>query len=254
MLSPERECRLEADAKAALEGRAEPSTRSEPSAGPRSFEARATEAGFRCDVGVVPLCVEGGARAWHRWAVNEQEQQRVIATVVSAFVSDPVERWLWPDAWEYLTHFPAFVAAFGSSAFATDTVWALEDFAAVAVWMPPGAEPDGERIVAVLHDTVPADRHADVFAVLEQMERAHPSFPHWYLPWLAVDPSRQCGGLGSRLLASSLARVDADELPAYLETPNPRTVAFYERHGFAVVDTSQAGACPPIISMLREAH
>jgi ribosomal protein S18 acetylase RimI-like enzyme len=186
--------------------------------------------------------------------VNEQQQQRVIATVVAAFISDPVERWLWPDAREYLTHFPAFVAAFGSSAFATDTARALEDFAAVALWMPPGAEPDGDRIVTVLHDTVSADKHADTFAVLEQMDRVHPAFPHWYLPWLAVDPSRQRGGLGSRLLAGSLARVDADRLPAYLETPNPRTVALYQRHGFAVVGTSQAGACPPIVSMLREAR
>jgi ribosomal protein S18 acetylase RimI-like enzyme len=185
--------------------------------------------------------------------VDELEQQRAIATVVASFVSDPVERWLWPDAREYLTSFPAFVAAFGSSAFAMDTVFVLEDFAAVALWMPPGAGPDGDRIVTVLHDTVPAARHADAFAVLEQMDRLHPTFPHWYLPWLAVDPARQGAGLGGRLLARSLARVDADGLPAYLETPNPRTVAFYERHGFAVVGTSQAGACPPIVSMLRQA-
>jgi ribosomal protein S18 acetylase RimI-like enzyme len=186
--------------------------------------------------------------------VDEQEQQRVIATVVAAFISDPVERWLWSDACTYLSHFPAFVAAFGLSAFVADTVCVLEDFAAVALWMPPGTEPDGDGIAAVLRDTVPADRQADAFAVLEQMDRTHPDAPHWYLPWLAVDPARQGRGLGSRLLACSLARVDADELPAYLETPNPRTVAFYERHGFAVIGTSQAGACPPIISMLRAAN
>jgi ribosomal protein S18 acetylase RimI-like enzyme len=197
---------------------------------------------------------ERGAQAWHRWAVHEQEQRRVIATVVAAFISDPVERWLWPDAWTYLTHFPGFVAAFGSCAFATNTVYAVENFDAVALWIPPGATADGDRIVDVLHDTVPADRQADAFAVLEQMDRAHPSAPHWYLPWLAVDPARQGGGLGSRLLARCLARVDADRLPAYLETPNPRTVAFYERHGFAVIGTSQAGASPPITSMLREAN
>jgi GNAT superfamily N-acetyltransferase len=193
------------------------------------------------------------ARAWHRWAVNQQEQERVIATVVAAFISDPVERWLWREAWRYLTHFPAFVAAFGSAAFAADTVWALEDFAAVALWMPPGTAPDGDRIVTVLRDTVPAEQHGDVFAVLEQMDRAHPRSPHWYLPWLAVDPCRQRAGLGNRLLTRSLARVDADRLPAYLETPNPRTVALYERHGFEVVAVSQAGACPPITSMLRAA-
>src|SRR3954452_11288010 len=103
--------------------------------------------------------------AWF-WGVNQHEQQRVIATVVSAFISDPVERWLWQDAWQYLSHFPAFVAAFGDAAFEADAVWTLDDIAAVALWMPPGMEPDGERIVAVLHDTVPVEQHADTFAVL----------------------------------------------------------------------------------------
>jgi GNAT superfamily N-acetyltransferase len=186
--------------------------------------------------------------------MDEHEQERVIATVVSAFISDPVERWLWREAWQYLTHFPVFVAAFGCAAFAAGAVSTVEDFAAVAMWIPPGTEPDGDRIVTVLRDTVPAEQHADAFAVLTQMDHLHPTNPHWYLPWLAVDPCRQHAGLGSRLLARGLARVDADHLPAYLETPNPRTVPLYERHGFDVVGTSRSGGCPPLTSMLRAAR
>jgi GNAT superfamily N-acetyltransferase len=161
---------------------------------------------------------------------------------------------LWREAWQYLTHFPVFVEAFGSAAFAADTVYTAEDFAAVAMWIPPGVEPDGDRIVTVLRETVPAEQHDDTFAVLEQMDRAHPTSPHWYLPWLAVDPFRQGAGLGGRLLARSLERVDADHLPAYLETPNPRTIPLYERHGFEVVGTWLAGECPPMTSMLRAAR
>jgi GNAT superfamily N-acetyltransferase len=183
--------------------------------------------------------------------VNQDEQERVIATVVSAFVADPVERWLWPAAWQYLTHFPAFVAAFAGAAFASHTVSTLDGFGAVALWIPPGEEPDGDRIVTVLRDTVAAEQHADVFAVLEQMDSAHPKGAHWYLPWLAVDTSRQHAGLGSQLLARGLGLVDGDHLPAFLETPNPRTVPFYTRHGFDVVGVAQAGACPPVTSMLR---
>src|SRR3954465_7326364 len=104
--------------------------------------------------------------------MNEHEQERVIATVVSAFISDPVERWLWREPWQYLTHFPAFVAAFGAAAFAADAVWTLDDFAAVALWIPPGVAPDADRIAAVLRDTVPVEQHADTFAVLEQMDGA----------------------------------------------------------------------------------
>lgn len=161
---------------------------------------------------------------------------------------------MWPEAWQYLSHFPAFVSAFGAAAFRSGTVSALEDFAAVAMWIPPGAEADGERILAVLEGTLPRDRRDDTFAVLEQMERTHPTEPHWYLPWLAVDPARQQAGLGGELLARGLARVDAEHLPAFLETPNPRTLRFYQRHGFEVVGVARAGACPPITSMSRAAR
>jgi GNAT superfamily N-acetyltransferase len=186
--------------------------------------------------------------------VDQHDRERVVATVVAAFIADPVERWLWRDARDYLTHFAAFVAAFGAAAFEADAVSELDDFAAVALWMPPGAEPDGEAVLAVLRETVPVEQHEDTFALIGQMDDLHPTAAHWYLPWLAVDPSRQGAGLGGRLLARSLARVDADHLPAYLETPNPRTVPLYARHGFGVVGTAQAGTCPPITSMLRGAR
>jgi ribosomal protein S18 acetylase RimI-like enzyme len=134
------------------------------------------------------------------------------------------------------------------------SVSAAEDFAAVAVWLPPGAEPDREAIGAVLEETVDPAKHDDLFATSAQMDDAHPRFEHWYLPWLAVRPERQGEGLGGTLLREGLARVDADGLPAYLETPNPRTIPLYERHGFAVTAVARAGGCPPVTCMLRTAR
>ena len=49
------------------------------------------------------------------------DQAKVIGMLVSAFIDDPVERWLWPEPDQYLTSFPAFVAAFGSEAFTRQT-------------------------------------------------------------------------------------------------------------------------------------
>jgi GNAT superfamily N-acetyltransferase len=86
------------------------------------------------------------------------------------------------------------------------------------------------------------------------MDDGHPRFAHWYLPWLGVRAERQGTGLGARLLSEGLTRVDADHIPAFLETPNPRTVPFYERHGFEIVGVAQAGTCPPITLMLRPAR
>jgi len=115
------------------------------------------------------------------------EETNVIGTLVSAFIDDPVERWLWPEAQQYLTHFPAFVAAFGSEAFTRQTVWTLGGFAAVAWWIPPDVQPDEQAIIAVLKQSVSSKKHEDTFRVLGQMDAAHPNEPHWYLPWLGVD-------------------------------------------------------------------
>jgi GNAT superfamily N-acetyltransferase len=181
------------------------------------------------------------------------ERAAAIATVVAAFAADPVERWLWPEEALYESCFPDFVAAFGGQAFEHEGAWELADAGAVALWLSPGVEPDEGAVVAVLTETVPREKHDALFSTLEQMEVAHPTYPHWYLPWLAVRPALQGRGLGGRLLEHCLAVVDADRLPAFLETPNPRTVPLYEKHGFKVTATAQAGNCPPITSMLRPA-
>ena len=186
--------------------------------------------------------------------VGEIEQARALATLVLAFAADPVERWLYPEPEQYLTHFPRFLAAFGGRAFDERTVWRLGEFSAVALWLPPDAEPDGDAITTVLAESVAPQQHDDMFAVLGQMDAAHPTYPHWYLPWFGVDAARQGRGLGSQLMRPCLGLVDESHLPAYLETPNPVTIPFYERLGFEVTGEAQAGSCPPITSMLRAAR
>jgi len=185
--------------------------------------------------------------------VSRDDEAQAIATLVLAFAADPVERWLYPRPRDYLLYFPEFLTAFGGQAFVRETVWQAADHAAVALWLPPGSEPDGEAIVTLLTDTVAAEKHPDVSAVLDQMAAAHPTYPHWYLPWFGVDPAMQGHRLGTSLMTSCLEVVDASHLPAYLETPNPRNIPFYERQGFGIVGRAVAGSCPPITFMLRQA-
>src|SRR5262249_21392664 len=87
-----------------------------------------------------------------------------------------------------------------------------------------------------------------------ERETAPPGSPHWSLPCFAVDIALQGKRLGSQLMEPCLQIVDASPLPAYLETPNPRTISFYERHGFEVTGDAQAGTCPPVTFMLRAAR
>jgi hypothetical protein len=79
------------------------------------------------------------------------DEANVVGTLVSAFVEDPWERWAWPQPQDYFAHFPTFVAAFGGPAFAQQTVWMLPDFAAVAMWMPPGFPHSGADVARSDH-------------------------------------------------------------------------------------------------------
>lgn len=182
------------------------------------------------------------------------DRARVASLQAMAFGRDPVMRWLFPEAHEYLTHFPGFVAAFAGDAITHSTAWIAGEFGGAAMWLPPGEHIDPEPIGAIFEKVLRESIRADVFAVFEQVAECHIEERHWYLPMIGVDPGLQGQGLGSALLAHSLALCDQDSLPAYLESSNPSNVPLYERHGFRVVKTIQVGNSPELIPMLREAR
>jgi len=179
------------------------------------------------------------------------DEDPIIAVVVLAFSADPAARWTWPDPAQYLRHFPSFVSAFGGNAFAHGSAHYVDGYTGAALWLPPEVHPDEEALITLLQRTVPAQLQQDLFTIFEQMGRYHPREPHWYLPLIGVDPSRQGKGFGSALLQHALVTCDRDHLPAYLESTSPQSVPLYTRHGFELLGTIQVGGSPPIFPMLR---
>jgi ribosomal protein S18 acetylase RimI-like enzyme len=175
-----------------------------------------------------------------------------IATLVLAFDADPVIRWLYPRQDRFLRYFPLAAALMGGAAFTAGTADRTEDGSGAALWVPPAAEQDEEALVRLVVDSVDTDRHPVVFAFLELVAEHHPDGPHWYLPFIGVDPVHQGRGIGSALLRSGLDRADGDRLPAYLEASSARNRALYERHGFVVTGEIQTGDSPPLWPMWRE--
>jgi ribosomal protein S18 acetylase RimI-like enzyme len=76
--------------------------------------------------------------------------------------------------------------------------------------------------------------------------------PHYYLFVLGVDPGVQRRGMGSELLRPVLARCDAEQKLAYLETARAENLPFYARHGFRVVHVLDEPGFPKLWLMLRE--
>ena len=178
----------------------------------------------------------------------------VFDTIVAAFADDPVVRWSFPEVHAYRELFPSFARAFAGRAFPEDSAYCTEDFAGAALWLPPGTGPDEEAMAAIVMDTMSETQQSQIFTLMEQMGQYHPHEPHWYLPLIGVQPSKQGNGYGSALLRVSLARSDADGAPAYLEATSERNVPLYERHGFVRLGTIQAGSSPPLVPMLRESR
>jgi GNAT superfamily N-acetyltransferase len=184
--------------------------------------------------------------------IEVAERQRGVATLTLAFAADPIMRWVWPDANRYATYWPRIAEAYGGRAFDQGTAHELDDFAAVALWLPPGVEPDEATFEELIVDSVDDQILPDLNVVLRQMGELQPRSEHWYLPLIGVDPIAQGQGLGSTLLRYGLAMCDDAGLPAYLEATGPRNRVLYERLGFRVVELIQAGSSPPMWAMFRE--
>jgi GNAT superfamily N-acetyltransferase len=186
-----------------------------------------------------------------RSASGEDEQQGVIAVITLAFSSDPMARWTFPDPATYLNVMPQVARAFGGNGFAHRTAHLAGAGAAAAMWLPPGVQPDHERLTALIGEHAPKEQQANMDRVFAQMETYHPSEPCWYLPLIGVDPTCQGRGYGSALLRFALEQCDRDGMPAYLESSNPRNIPLYQRHGFEIIGAIQAGTSPTVVPMLR---
>ncbi len=180
------------------------------------------------------------------------QADRAIATLMLAFAADPMTRWSWPGAEGYLRNMPRLARAFGEKAFALGSADQVDEFAGVALWLPPGVECDAEALSQLVQGTTTPSVLAEADKIFEQMAAFHPREPHWYLPLIGVDPARQGERVGERLMAHALARCDADGKPAYLESSNPRNLSFYRRHGFESLGSIQAGSSPSVVPMLRK--
>jgi len=185
---------------------------------------------------------------------ESSEIDNAMATVMLAFSADPVARWVWPDPADYIRYFPEFIRVFAGRSFSNGTAIVTPDNAGAALWLPPDVSSDEEGLIELIERSVSDEIKRDLYPVIEGMAAFHPDEPHWYLPMIGVDPGKQNRGTGSALMAYSLLQCDADGLPAYLESSNPRNISLYERFGFEQIGTIRHGDSAPLFPMLRKAR
>ena len=209
--------------------------------------------------------------AWRRYGrrVNPGSQPRVATAAdveavseifAGAFFADPVWGWAFPDPQRRLAQHRALWGLFVESAQPHDWVWLSGDGGAAALWIPPGrpelSADDEAKVEPLLTELLGAEQAAIVLETQDRFDASHPrEEPHYYLSLLATRPEQRGRGVGMGLLADNLALIDAERMPAYLESTNPANNARYERHGFVQIgEFSPPGDGPPVAMMWREAR
>jgi GNAT superfamily N-acetyltransferase len=88
---------------------------------------------------------------------------------------------------------------------------------------------------------------------LSALESKHPREPHYYLSVLGVSPDVRGADLAEALIRPGLERCDRERVPAYLETGRRKSLGFYGRDGFEVIEEFDLpGGGPPVWRMWRE--
>ena len=128
---------------------------------------------------------------------------------------------------------------------------------AVAIWIPPNepelTEEQEAEFEALAVEVLGAAQAEVVLGALDALDANHPQdAPHYYLSLLATHDDHRGRGLGMALLAACLERVDAERMPAYLESTDPANDSRYQRLGFEPYGTITLANGHVVTTMWRE--
>jgi GNAT superfamily N-acetyltransferase len=188
---------------------------------------------------------------------TDQDLEAITETLTLAFADDPVwGGWAFPDRGHASEQRRAIFGLWLRSSLRYRWVRVTQRCEAVAAWLPPGGaentEEDEQRLVSLAEELL--GDHAGVFLMgTDLFEASHPHEPHYYLSLLGTHDDHRGKGLGMGLLRENLALIDAEGMPAYLESTNPRNLLRYERLGFARIGAfTLPGGGPRVDMMWRE--
>lgn len=196
------------------------------------------------------------------WSVRQAaatDAGLVTSIVASAFTHDP----LWAHAMARpdgeTAHHALFWRLFVEGALRYPDTWLASEGEATCIWIPPGGTemtPEQEECLADLAAEYLGPAAGDYLELVSRFEAAHPQDePHYYLSLLGTHPDHRGKGIGMRLLAHVLGVIDAEHLPAYLESTNPANNRRYAGVGFEPHgEFRYPGGGPVVTTMWRPAR
>jgi ribosomal protein S18 acetylase RimI-like enzyme len=190
-------------------------------------------------------------------AATAADRAALAAALASAFSEDPLFSWM-AGAAPNQTIEPRMRIMFGTFlkldlGRRDHLVFTDEDGIGGAIWKHPNKwkMPTGDMVRAL-----PAMLRAlgaktpRMVGAITAIEKVHPKEEHYYLEVLGTHQDRQSKGIGSAVIGHMLDRCDAEGLPAYLESSNPRNIPFYARHGFEPTREIDVGKGAPTVTAM----
>ena len=191
-------------------------------------------------------------------AATDRDLDAITETLTLAFADDPVwGGWAFPDRHRASAQRRAYFRLCLECALRHCSVRVTPGCEAVASWIPPGRREltdDEIRLRRLAHELL--GDHAGVFLRgTDLFTASHPlDRPHYYLSLLGTHVDHRGKGLGMELLQENLAAIDAEGMPAYLESTNPANLFRYERLGFVRIGAfTLPGGGPTVDTMWRAA-
>lgn len=184
--------------------------------------------------------------------LDSVEQARAIDIFVRSFHDDPVMNWMSSDPDFLSTFFQVTLPVF----IPHGLTYIDEQGRGAAAWLGPREKlvwPLSPRNLWRMMRVCGPRGFARFVRSGLTTARFHPGEPHYYLFLLGAVPEAQGQGVGSALISRVLRSCDDENVPAYLENSKRENLAFYQGHGFRVVDEIRfTSAAPPVWLMWRE--
>jgi ribosomal protein S18 acetylase RimI-like enzyme len=176
-------------------------------------------------------------------ALKEKDIKTASRSLARAFMDDPLQCYVFPDATERSEKSPAHFEALLKYGHKFGEVYATPNLEGAVVWLRPGetdvtpekAERGGLAEIPALLGEEAATRFFSVLDHIEPFHKQDAPEPHWYTMVIGVDPAFKGLGYGRAMMQHVIEKAQKDRVSVYLETAQPSNIHFYTRLGFKIM-------------------